>query len=170
MGKLWAMSDATTPGSDAAPADQDIALPDGLEFVRPLGRGQMARVYLARESELGRTVAVKILRAKFAADETARLRFEREARSAASLTHPNVVSVHRFGRLEDGTPYLVMSHVKGRTLADSIKADGPLEEGRGREVRGRSLPRSRRRTRRESSTETCDLPTSSSRRTRAGLY
>jgi serine/threonine protein kinase len=112
--------------------DPPPALPEGLEVIRPLGVGKMARVYLARERELERVVAVKVLRPELASDETARLRFEREARSAASLAHPNVVAVYRFGRLASGTPYLVMSYVQGRTLADRLKADGALAEREGR--------------------------------------
>jgi serine/threonine protein kinase len=106
--------------------------PEGLEMIRPLGDGKMARVFLARETDLQRVVAVKVLRAELSADETARARFEREARSAASLTHPAVVSVHRFGRLADGTPYLVMTFVNGRTLADRLKAEGVMQEAEAR--------------------------------------
>jgi serine/threonine-protein kinase len=73
-------------------------------------------------------VAVKVLRSEMAADETARRRFEREAKSAASLTHPNVVPVYRFGRLSNGVPYLVMRYVAGRTLADRLQALGPMTE------------------------------------------
>jgi serine/threonine protein kinase len=94
----------------------------------------MARVYLARETELGRLVAVKILRRERATEEEPRLRFEREARAAASLSHPNVVTVHRFGRLPDGTPYLTMSYVRGRTLADHIQANGLLGEPEARSL------------------------------------
>jgi serine/threonine-protein kinase len=128
------MEQTPPPPSDHTSADPPPAFPEGLEAIRPLGDGQMARVYLARETELERTVAVKVLRPEMAADETARLRFEREARSVASLVHPNVVSVHRFGRLPDGTPYLVMTHVHGRTLADRLHADGVLPEGEVRSI------------------------------------
>ena len=119
------------------PSEQPIhdpppALPEGLEVIRLLGVGKMARVYLARERELERVVAVKVLRPELATDETARLRFEREARSAASLTHPNVVAVYRFGRLASGTPYLVMSYVQGRTLADRLQAEGTMSESQAR--------------------------------------
>lgn len=131
------MEESSTHGSGAetpadAPGTEAPELPSGLEWVRPLGRGKMARVYLAREPELQRLVAVKVLRPELSGDETARLRFEREARSAASLSHPNVVSVHRFGRLDDGTPYLVMTYVRGRTLADRLQAEGPVGEAEGR--------------------------------------
>jgi serine/threonine protein kinase len=103
-------------------------LPAGLELIGPLGQGKMARVYLAREPELERLVVLKTLRPELSSDETARLRFEREARSAAALMHPHVVPVYRFGRLPDGTPFLVMAYVKGRTLADLIEAEGTMGE------------------------------------------
>jgi len=121
-------------GSPTESSALPVTLPEGLEPVRPLGRGKVAQVHLAREPELQRLVAVKILRRELSDEETARLRFEREARSAASLTHPNVVSVHRFGRLEDGTPYLVMTYVQGRTLADRIQAEGPVGEEEARSI------------------------------------
>lgn len=109
-------------------------LPRGLEWVRPLGEGSMAHVHLAREAELSRLVAVKVLRPEVVTDESARLRFEREARAAASLAHPNVIPIHHFGRLEDGNPYLVMAYVEGRTMADRLAAEGPLPEAEVRTV------------------------------------
>jgi serine/threonine protein kinase len=118
--------------SDLSSVDSPPALPDGLEVIRLIGEGKMARVYLAREPELQRVVAVKVLRAELSGDEEARRRFEREARSAASLTHPNVVSVYRYGRLADDTPFLVMSYVQGRTLADRLHAEGTFSEAEAR--------------------------------------
>ncbi len=109
-------------------------LGDEFEIVRALGRGSMATVYLAREKALGRLVAVKVLLPGRAADETARRRFEREARAAASLVHPNVVQVFRFGRLPDETPYLVMRFVKGRTMEERLRAEGHLPAELGRQV------------------------------------
>lgn len=102
------------------------ALGQDFEIVRKLGKGSMASVYLAREKSLGRLVAVKVLLPGRATEETARRRFEREARAAASLVHPNVVQVYRFGRLADETPYLVMRFVKGRTMEERLKAEGRL--------------------------------------------
>lgn len=93
-----------------------------LTIVRPLGRGSVASVYLAHESALARHVAVKVVSPKHARDETARRRFEREARAAARISHRNVTSVHRVGRLSDGLPYLVMEYVDGRNLEDSLAA------------------------------------------------
>lgn len=114
-GDRWAMDELReTLGSD-------------YEIVRPLGHGTMATVYLAKDRALGVQVAVKVLRPGKAADETARKRFEREARAAASLSgHPNAVAVTRFGRLPNQTPYLVMQYVKGRTMEERLEAEGSL--------------------------------------------
>lgn len=97
-----------------------------LEVIRLLGEGQMATVHLAKEAALDRLVAVKVLRPQAAGDETTRRRFDREARSAASFAHPNVVAVYSVGRLSDETPYMVMQYVKGRSMAERLKAEGHL--------------------------------------------
>ncbi len=110
------------------------ALGDDFEVLRRLGKGSMATVYLAREKSLGRLVAVKVLLPGRVRDETARRRFEREARAAASLVHPRVVQVYRFGRLSDETPYLVMRFVKGRTMEERLKAEGWLPSDLARSV------------------------------------
>jgi serine/threonine protein kinase len=97
-----------------------------LELVRSIGAGSVGRVYLAREPALRRMVAVKVLREDVAANEVNRLRFEREAQAAASISHRNVITVYRVGRLPGGTPFIVMEYVEGRTLADLIEARGPF--------------------------------------------
>ncbi len=91
------------------------------ELVRVVGEGSVARVYLAREVELRRPVAIKILRPELAVDATARARFEREARSAAKLAHPNVVEVHRVLSTSSG-PCIVMEYIDGQNLADALSA------------------------------------------------
>jgi serine/threonine protein kinase len=139
------MTDPTPQESTApdAPPDAEArsieelaaALGPDFEIIRRLGKGAMANVFLARDRGLGVLVAVKVLRPGKAADETARRRFEREARSAATLSeHPNVVPVTRFGRLPDETPYLVMRYVKGRTMEERLKAEGKLSVAQAREV------------------------------------
>ncbi|MEM7414212.1 MAG: serine/threonine-protein kinase [Gemmatimonadota bacterium] len=119
-----------TPGADELEQRSletlRTALGDDFEIVRRLGKGSMATVYLAKEHALGRLVAVKVLLPGRARDETARRRFEREAKAAASLVHPNVVQVFRFGRLTDETPYLAMRFVKGRTMEERLKGEGQL--------------------------------------------
>ena len=110
------------------------ALGADFEIKQKLGRGSVATVWLAREKALGRLVAVKVLLPGRARDETARKRFEREAKAAATLSHPNVVQVYRFGRLPDGTPYLVMRFVKGRTMEERLAAEGRLSADLARKV------------------------------------
>ncbi len=105
-----------------------------LEVIRPIGRGAMASVYLAREPALKRMVAVKVLSPELSVDPTARRRFEREAQSAAQISHPNVTSVYRVGRLSNDLPYLVMEYVEGRNLADRLAATGPLGSSEARRV------------------------------------
>lgn len=97
------------------------------EILRLLGEGSMAHVYLAREVALQRLVAVKVLKPAVAHDETARKRFDREARSVAKISHRNVTAVYRVGALENETPYIVMEHVEGRNLRDTLEAGGPLD-------------------------------------------
>jgi tRNA A-37 threonylcarbamoyl transferase component Bud32 len=98
------------------------ALLPELELIRLLGSGASADVFLAREPALQRLVAVKVLRAELCADAVVRQRFEREAQSAARITHPHVTAIHRVGRLGDDRPYIVMEYVEGRTLADMLSA------------------------------------------------
>ena len=91
-----------------------------------LGVGGMAKVYLAHDELLSRDVALKVLREQYAEDEKFVERFEREARSVAALSHPNIVQIHDRGRSEDGRYYIVMEHVPGGTLKEYMKAEGPL--------------------------------------------
>ena len=94
-----------------------------------LGRGGMAVVYLARDDELDRPVAIKVLAGHLAGDSAFRDRFVREARLAAGLSHPNVVQLYDAGE-DDGTPYIVMEYVDGRPLADEIEQEGRLDAAR----------------------------------------
>lgn len=86
-----------------------------------LGRGGMAEVYDGYDERLHRAVAVKVLRPEVAADPEVRNRFEIEARSAAGLSHPNVVAVFDTGE-DEGTPFIVMERLPGETLADRVLA------------------------------------------------
>jgi eukaryotic-like serine/threonine-protein kinase len=92
---------------------------------RALGEGAMARVLLARDTELDRRVALKLLDSRLAEDESFRARFAREARVAASLSHPNVVTVFDVGEA-GGVPFIVMEYVHGRTLEDRLGSESPL--------------------------------------------
>ena len=95
---------------------------------RTLGEGGMGIVYLATEVGLGRQVALKVIRAELAGDEGFRARFRSESRTAASVEHPNVVTVFRAGEL-DGLLYVAMRYVPGRDLGRAISAEGPLPPG-----------------------------------------
>jgi serine/threonine protein kinase len=92
---------------------------------RVLGQGAMATVLLAHDAELGREVAVKLLDEGLAADPSFRARFAREARVAAGLSHPNVVTVFDVGE-DDGRPFIVMELVPGHTLEERLRRDGAL--------------------------------------------
>jgi serine/threonine protein kinase len=92
---------------------------------RVLGRGGMASVYLARDHALHRTVALKVLSEQLAGDEAFRRRFLNEARSAARLTHPNIVQVYDVGEDERG-PFIVMEYVPGGTLEEELRRRGRL--------------------------------------------
>jgi serine/threonine protein kinase len=93
---------------------------------RPLGDGAMAKVVLAKDAELGRNVAVKVLDEHVAADPEFRARFAREARLAAALSHPNLVTIFDAGEAE-GSPYIVMEYVDGATLEDRLRREGRLD-------------------------------------------
>ncbi len=102
---------------------------------RRLGAGGMAAVWLARDERLGRMVAVKVMAEAPSADARWFERFEREARAAAAISHPNVVRVFDFG-IEDGRPYLVMEYAAGADLAACLadaemSAPEPVAVARG---------------------------------------
>ncbi|MFC7584587.1 protein kinase [Nonomuraea antimicrobica] len=107
------------------------------ELLQPLGRGGMGVVYRARDRELERIVAVKVLPAQMLRDGDFRARFRREARAAAGLSHPNIAVVYDVGEdIGDGelVPYLVMELVEGGTLADLLRQAPPTPNEVGRIV------------------------------------
>jgi serine/threonine-protein kinase len=93
-------------------------------IMRKLGSGGMANVYLAEDQELGRRVAIKILNDRHAGDEQFVERFRREAKNAASLSHPNIVSIYDRGEAE-GTYYIAMEYLDGKSLKELILERGP---------------------------------------------
>src|SRR6266540_3511805 len=103
------------------------------EVDRLLGAGGMAEVYEGHDRLLARRVAIKILLSQYAHDPAFLARFRREAQSAASLSHPNIVSVFDTGS-EGDTWFIVMEYVDGRTLKDIIRAEGALYWARAAEV------------------------------------
>src|SRR2546426_11121039 len=90
------------------------------EIVAPLGAGGMGEVYRARDTRLGREVAIKVLPQHLSASPDVRARFEREARTISQLNHPHICTLHDFGR-HDGTDYLVMELLEGGTLAHRLE-------------------------------------------------
>src|SRR5918998_4668070 len=106
---------------------------DRYEVGRLLGAGGMAEVFEGRDRLLVRRVAIKVPLAQHAHDPDFAHRFRREAQAAASLSHPNVVAVYDTGT-ENGTHFIVMEYVEGRTLKDVIRAEGPLYPERAAEI------------------------------------
>ena len=92
-----------------------------------IGVGGMGRVYRAEQTNLDRTVAVKVVHPHLLSDETIVARFYTEARASSRLNHPNSVSVFDFGRTNEGQLYLVMEYLEGYDLAHVIENDGPLD-------------------------------------------
>ena len=113
------------------------------EIIDELGRGAMGSVLRARDPAVGRVVALKcILSGALAGDQTNefRERFYREARAAGALAHPGIVPVFDVGE-DEGTPFLVMELVQGRTLADALKAGRAIYAWSASARSGRELPR-----------------------------
>src|SRR5216117_4528989 len=103
------------------------------ELHRRLARGGMADVFLARDQLLDRPVAVKVLFPEFATDPSFVERFRREAQSAANLNHPNIVSVYDWGQ-EQGTYFIVMEYVRGRSLREIVHVNGAFSARRAAEI------------------------------------
>ena len=120
---------------DQASGDDEIGDLDAYTMLGELGRGGSAIVYRARDRELFRDVAIKVVRPRFAAEaDEAIERLAREARTVARLQHPNIVTVHAVKRLRDGGLALVMQLVPGRTLKQAIHEDGPFAPARAERV------------------------------------
>jgi beta-lactam-binding protein with PASTA domain/predicted Ser/Thr protein kinase len=114
-------------------AVEERVLSGRYRIVRHLARGGMADVFEAEDTLLGRSVAVKLLHANFASDEAFVARFRREAQAAANLSHPNIVAIYDWGQ-DEGTYFMVMELIRGRTLREIIKTEGPLLPRRSAEI------------------------------------
>ena len=112
---------ALTPGTKLGP----------YEILSPLGAGGMGEVYRARDTRLGREVAIKVLPSSLSADPGRLQRFEQEARSASALNHPNILIVYDVGT-QDGIPYLVTELLDGETMRERLR-DGALPVRKGSE-------------------------------------
>ena len=118
-----ALSDMAQPSREFL--DLQAALAGEYSLQRELGRGGMGIVYLAREVQLDRDVAIKVLPSELARTAESRERFVREARTAAGLSHPHIVPIHRVGEA-GGFVFFVMSYVEGETLGERLRTRGPL--------------------------------------------
>jgi serine/threonine protein kinase len=97
-------------------------------ILEEIGRGGMGEVYLAMDTTLGRKAALKVLPAKLSSDKDCQKRFQKEARAASALSHPNIAHIYEIGT-ESGLHFISMEYVEGRPLSTEI-ADAPLETGR----------------------------------------
>ena len=95
------------------------------EILKTIGEGGMANVYLAHDTILDRDVAIKVLRGDLANDDKFVRRFQREALSASSLSHPNIVEIYDVGE-DDGDYFIVMEYVPGKNLKQLLKRRGSL--------------------------------------------
>src|SRR5215510_14803167 len=117
---------ATLPISAAVGAQSGRLLGGRYKLEQCIGSGGMGEIYRARRMHIGDTVAVKVLRADVVEDEKSRQRFYREARAAAMLHHPNAVVIHDFGEDADGTAYIVMELLVGRSLRQVLIQEGTI--------------------------------------------
>src|SRR5450432_795390 len=90
------------------------------EILAPLGAGGMGEVYRARDSRLGREVALKILPESFSRDQDRLRRFEQEARAVAALNHPNILAIHHIGE-QGGAPFIVSELLEGNSLRTELE-------------------------------------------------
>ncbi len=100
---------------------------DGFQLLGVVGKGGMGAVYSARDLDLGREVAIKLLHDGYAPDSAAAARFVEEARVTAQLQHPGIPAVYRVGRTRAGRPYLAMKLIRGRTLDQLLKDKTPVD-------------------------------------------
>ena len=108
-------------------------LADRYELLGHIARGGMADVYEARDTLLGRRVAVKVLHSQFSSDEAFVKRFRREAQASANLSHPNIVGIYDWGQ-EGSTYFIVMELIEGKSLRDVLREEGPLLPRRAIEI------------------------------------
>jgi serine/threonine protein kinase len=113
-----------TSGSARPKGDPSPVVP-GYEIQELLGAGGMGRVFKALDRDLGRVVALKLIRREFMADTATVRRFGREARAAARLEHPNVVTIHH-AHIAGDMPYLIMEYLEGTDLGRLVQQSGPL--------------------------------------------
>src|SRR5262245_3387208 len=119
-------SKETLPLSAVIGAQSGRLLGGRYKLEQCIGSGGMGEIYRARRTHIGDTVAVKVLRSDVVENEKSRQRFYREARAAAMLHHPNAVVIHDFGEDDDGTAYIVMELLLGRSLRQLLAQEGSI--------------------------------------------
>ncbi|HEY1958763.1 MAG TPA: serine/threonine-protein kinase [Polyangiaceae bacterium] len=123
------MSTATTPTAEPAKGIVGTTISGRYHIERLLGEGGMGAVYAAEHTLMHKRVAVKVLHAEMSKMDEVVARFEREAMAAAHIEHPNVANATDFGKLDDGSFFLVLEFVEGKSLREAI-AQGPFAIGR----------------------------------------
>ncbi|MFO0710780.1 MAG: serine/threonine-protein kinase [Sandaracinus sp.] len=111
---------------------RDIA--NQFKILEKIGSGGMGAVYKAEQPEMRRFVAVKILHPRYLSRPDLVSRFRREARAMSHLSHPNTARVFLYGQLDDGACYFVMEYLAGKNLAQTVRAEGPMEVGRAVDI------------------------------------
>ena len=124
------VSKETLPLSAVIGAQSGRLLGGRYKLEQCIGSGGMGEIYRARRTHIGDTVAVKVLRPDVVENEKSRQRFYREARAAAMLHHPNAVVIHDFGEDDDGTAYIVMELLLGRSLRQLLAQEGSINSVR----------------------------------------
>ncbi len=100
------------------------------EMQNLVGHGGMGSVFKVLEKSSGNTLAIKLMKEELVKDSVSVKRFEQEVQACMSLSHPNLINVHGFGRTEDGKPYLIMDYIEGKSLQELLAAEGLLEVDR----------------------------------------
>ena len=115
------------------PVETPRVFSDRYELTHLIARGGMAQVYRARDRQLDRPVALKVLFPELSVDRAFVERFRREAQAAANLSHPNIVPVFDWGE-DNGSYFIVMEFVDGRALSSILRTAGPLHPDRAAEI------------------------------------
>src|SRR5215207_10138842 len=117
-------TDTPAPSEPSTSADLTGRTLGEFQLIRRIGQGAMGQVYLARQISLKRQVAVKILKAELAANETSLRRFQQEAEAVARINHANIVQIYFIGHA-DGLHYMALEYVEGKNLRDFLSRKGP---------------------------------------------
>ena len=119
-----AIQEAKTEKLNLTPLIEPEGYIDRFNIRRTLGAGGMGEIFEAHDTQLQRTVAIKVLASKYVEDDAMKRRFLREARMASKLNHPNIATIYEIGQAA-GNPYIVMEYVQGETLSNRL-SEGPL--------------------------------------------